>query len=635
MIDSSLTQTKRQNINSSSVRLLIVDDQKVVRLKLQEIFSAHHDLEVIGVANNGQEALSLIKSLQPDVVLMDISMPKVDGIEATQIISQRFPNCKVLIISMHENQATVEKIFCAGARGYILKNIPAQDLISAIHSVNNGYSYFGTQLLQKIQQVLFNSSNSDHQANLGTSESKLLPSQNNQPLEMPQESSLNEAKTEEFLPSIGKWLSWGAIGVVTVIALAIPATSMLQYKTKVKTQAVVRPAGELRLVQAAMEGQITEIFVKEGQAVQKGELIATIDPTRLQTRKNQLEKAIAQQKLQLTQIDSQIAIVDSQINTEIERGNSEILTAKADLAENHYNYQEEKIVADSEVQDAQAQLKAAKATLAAAQNRQSRFQLGVSEGAISRERLAEAKLEVKQQQQEIKSALAQLQRARATLNPSASQIEMAQQRIQQSAKSGQIAIAGLQREQEALKQQRIATNQQLQQDRDELQQINTDLDNTRITATAAGKIFGLQLRNSEQTVQPGQEIAQVIPTNAALEIKTIVSPQDIGKLEPEQKVQIRISACPYPDYGVLKGKVSQIPQDTSKVENNVVGNNSPTGTTSPTFYEVLVTPDEVKFGRGKDICTLELGMEGTADIVTKEETVLKFLLRKARIISGV
>lgn len=642
----SLFQKQEQTIDTQQIKVFIIDDQKVVRAKLQDILSAHQDIKIVGMVDDAEKAITKIKFLQPDVVLMDIEMPKMDGIKLTEILSQRFPTSKILILSTHEEEEYAQQSICAGASGYVFKQTSVQNLVKAIYTVHQGYSHFGLKTLKKVQFNLADAeqappqevdSSTDIQINRKTS--PLIQKRNKaKKLEtIPKTVSgsmpdMPIVKVEEFLPSIGKWISWGAIAVVTAIALGIPATSILKYKTKVKTTATVRPVGETRLVQSATEGKIIDIAVKRGQQVRLGDIVAQVDPYRWQTRKNQLEKAIAQQKLILNQLDSQIVIVTSQVQVERENNNAQILAAQAELTGNQRNYSQQKVQTNTQLKEAQAEVKVTQARLAAAQSRLKRFQAAGDSGALSQEQLAEAQLQVEQEKQAIQSVNASLEFALAALNPSPAEVTMAQQRIKQAQKSGQANIARLNQEKQALGQQRISIQQQLEQDREELSQVNIELDNTKITATAEGIISDLALRNPGQTVQPGQEIAQIIPSNADIEIKIPVSTQDISKLEIGQKVQMRISACSYTDYGILEGKVKKIPKDTRKPERN---NDFARGSSAPTFYDVSITPDTTSFGNGEKTCSLQLGMEGTADIITQEETVMRFLLRKARLISNI
>jgi HlyD family type I secretion membrane fusion protein len=619
-------QANSQSIKSPAniLRVILVDDQKFVQHKLQQMLSSEIDLKIVGIANDGETAIALVETLEPDVVLIDIEMPKMNGIEATKIIAERFPNCKILILSSYEHQEYVQKIIVAGADGYILKTSSAKDLVTAIHSVCNGYAHFGSQLFKKIQLA------QNVEEISGVESSKPLVSHDYLSISQPSSpQQLASRQAEELLPPVSKWLTWGGISVVAIIALAIPATAIFQYKTVVKAQAIARPVEELHLVQAAVEGQVSQILVKKGQVIQKGEAIATLDLSRFQTKQNQLESGIKQQKLQLGQLQAQIIGLRSQITAETERNQSEIAAARSELAGSQRNYQDKNTEVTTQVEESQAQVKAVAASLNAAQAKHHRYQSVAKAGAIGKNQLAEAELEVKQQEQELEAAKAKLTRAISALNPSTSEMETYQQRIEQAKKSGRATIASLNRETEALVQQRIEIDRQLEQDMEELNQVNKELSKTQITATATGTIFQLGVNNQGQTVQPGQEIAQIIPENFQIEMKAAVSPQDISKLKVGQGVQMRVSACPYPDYGTLEGRVSQIAQDTSKPPSQT--ENDLQVQKTATFYEVAIAPNSDTFGRQKHQCSLQLGMESQVDIISRTETMLQFILRKARL----
>lgn len=123
------------------VRVLLADDHTIVRQGLKLILSAHPDLEVVGEAANGNEAVELARKLHPDIVLMDVAMPEVNGIEATKRMVQAEPRLKVLVLSMHKEGVYVREILRAGARGYILKDAIDTELLDAVRSVARGDGY--------------------------------------------------------------------------------------------------------------------------------------------------------------------------------------------------------------------------------------------------------------------------------------------------------------------------------------------------------------------------------------------------------------------------------------------------------------------------------------------------------------
>jgi DNA-binding NarL/FixJ family response regulator len=132
------------------IRLLLVDDQSLICQGLKAMLSLEKDLEVIGTADNGEMAIEQVALLKPDVVLMDLQMPVMDGREATRLISQQFPDVKVLVLSTFDDDRYITDSIRAGAKGYLLKDMPSEDLAQAIRVVYRGYTQMGTGLLEKL-----------------------------------------------------------------------------------------------------------------------------------------------------------------------------------------------------------------------------------------------------------------------------------------------------------------------------------------------------------------------------------------------------------------------------------------------------------------------------------------------------
>ncbi|MBF2019665.1 MAG: efflux RND transporter periplasmic adaptor subunit [Hydrococcus sp. C42_A2020_068] len=131
-------------------RILLVDDQALLCEVLQTWLEAEEDFQVVGRADNGETAIAQVEKLEPDIVLMDIEMPKMNGITATQIISERFPRTKVLVLSAFEDEAYLVQSLQAGAQGYLLKNTQAAELAHTIRFVDRGHNQIDPRLLKKI-----------------------------------------------------------------------------------------------------------------------------------------------------------------------------------------------------------------------------------------------------------------------------------------------------------------------------------------------------------------------------------------------------------------------------------------------------------------------------------------------------
>ncbi len=123
------------------IRILLADDHVMVRQGFKMILAAQPDLEIVGEADNGREAVELAEKLQPDVVIMDVAMPDLNGIEATRRLAATSPHTRVLALSMYKDSVYVREILRAGARGYLLKDAFDRDLLSAVRAVATGEGY--------------------------------------------------------------------------------------------------------------------------------------------------------------------------------------------------------------------------------------------------------------------------------------------------------------------------------------------------------------------------------------------------------------------------------------------------------------------------------------------------------------
>ncbi|ABW26779.1 HlyD family secretion protein [Acaryochloris marina] len=429
-----------------------------------------------------------------------------------------------------------------------------------------------------------------------------------------QPDQLHFVQEDEFLPSISPWISMGGMVLVLVFGAAVAISSTLKFSITVKAPAAIRPAGGLSIVQSGIDGTITHINVEENQVVKKGDLFAQLDDSGLQTRKSQLQGDIQSITLQRYQINAQLRALDHQIIAETRLVSRSIAAAEANLTSHRRRYQDLKISTEADLEEAQAGYHLASEEYL-------RFKELEESGAI-------AKLQVKEKEASLKAASARIKRLKAATNPSDATIDQALEQIAQEKARGSVTLAGLNQQKEQLMRTRIEAQKQLQRTQKELQQIDNELKGTKIRAPIDGTVLQLNLRNPGQVVQPGIPIAQIAPRNAPLIIKARVNAQDINQVKTGQMVQMRVSACPYTDYGTLQGTVMNVSPDAIPV------NDASGPATSPAFYEVTVQPRTLYMGNQQRWCRLQFGMEGRADIVSRQETVLQFVLKKARLMSN-
>ncbi|WP_442946203.1 HlyD family efflux transporter periplasmic adaptor subunit [Nostoc sp. 'Peltigera membranacea cyanobiont' 232] len=417
-------------------------------------------------------------------------------------------------------------------------------------------------------------------------------------LNNPNSDFLRPIKSDEFLPPISLWTTLGGLFLVSTFGIAVVLAAFTKYDVTVKAAATVRPYGEIRIVQAAMEGTVQNILVKENQVLKKGDAIAYIDSSQLQTKKSQLIGNIQQNQQQVAQLDAQIRALDGQIAAENNRSDRTVASAKADMNRTQRDYQDRKVTANSDVQEAEANIKiaedelqkaqadlqsaqantrATEAALKAAIVKRDRYKTIAQSGSISLNQLEEAQLAVDQQQQSLESqtsavesqkqvierqgrsveaAIARKNRALAVVNPSNAVLAIATEKIAEERATGEVSLARLNQEKKSLLQRTIEIHSSINNAQKDLKQVLTELQKSVIRTSEAGTILKLELRNTGQVVRAGDAIAQIAPNNTPLAIKARIAAADISKVRvckavqvtecTEGKVIMRISAYPYP-----------------------------------------------------------------------------------------
>lgn len=135
---------------NKGISILLVDDHALLRKGMALLLDEEEDVVVIGEAGDGEKAIELVRALQPDVVIMDITMPKLNGIEATRLIIDEFPHCKVIALSIHSTKDFVDDMLNAGATGYLLKDSVPEELLEGIRAVTHGYIFLSNAITSTV-----------------------------------------------------------------------------------------------------------------------------------------------------------------------------------------------------------------------------------------------------------------------------------------------------------------------------------------------------------------------------------------------------------------------------------------------------------------------------------------------------
>ncbi len=433
--------------------------------------------------------------------------------------------------------------------------------------------------------------------------------------------SLPTARPEDFLPPISRWTTLGGISLLATFFSLLTLSAVFKYKVTIKAPAIIRPSGELRLAQVARDGVIQSIEVEDNQFVQAGDIITHMDDSQLQSQKRQLQGDIQQGLRQLKQIDTQLEALESRIVSETNRLQRNLASARAALRRAERNYRDLQVTTTAEMSEAEAALDLARDEFI-------RYQELANTGAISQ-------LQISEKKAALRTAEARLKRVKAVLNPTDADIEIARERVAQVQAEGEINLANINQEKSSLIERKVEIQNQINSNRQELDQVEIELEKSAVRAPESGIIQELRLRNPQQVLEAGETIARITPSDSPLNVKAFVDSRDINQVQVGQEVKIRISACPYTDYGTLDGTVSTISSDVTQLAGN--DNNTGIFETNPfmgeTTFRVTIKPHDLQIGSGDLKCQIKVGMEGRADIVTSQETLLTLILRKTRLLT--
>jgi hemolysin D len=406
------------------IEVLIVDDQKMIREGLKALIKTENDINIVGVAENGEHAVKQVESLNPDVVLMDMEMPGMNGVEATKIISQKFPDVKVLVLSTFDNQEYVSRSLSSGAMGYLLKGTPAQELIDAIRSVHRGYAQIGPGAyhnlalpqLEESKKLPITSASATvtKEKELDVERSyppgKLVSNKNgdddSSALAERNSASINTRKFEQtvMLRPSPKWsrLTMGCIMGVTAFTLIWSRFAKIEQV--IPAQGIIQPTGKIQQIQVPTNGVVEEVKVEEGERVEKGDVLLVLDATTSQAQvdslaqvrkslqqENKFYRALMKGDLDSNDIDGAIASL-------------EIPPEVANLTRNRAELREENQLFNNLLSGSGDQLRP-----------EQQARLEASQADI-RQRTASARLEVEQLQKQLEQNKIQLQDNRAQLN---------------------------------------------------------------------------------------------------------------------------------------------------------------------------------------------------------------------------
>jgi DNA-binding NarL/FixJ family response regulator/multidrug resistance efflux pump len=536
------------------IRILLVDDQKMVREALKVFLEPEADFQIIGTADNGYTAIEKVEQLRPDIVLIDMEMPLLDGVNATKTITKQFADTKVLILSSYDRDEYIAQSLSVGAKGYLLKDTAPQEIAEAIRSVYKGYSQIGPGLLEKL---LVQSESSITLSNVN------VPANNSLSTEK-QIVSITKSNPNEILSVASevpeKSNIWQRLLVgTTFVSLAVAGIAVGSIALSHRFSNLVLETGSINgrilRLRTPINGKLEEFYPRPGVFVQPNQLLARIQSTS--------EKSLAIPQLQ----------------GEIQSKSKQLLSAKQLLVflQGSLQQQEDSLQQQKNQHDRASQVEVK------LDNGQVKQQQAVVDKAIAQAKLARLDYERlnKLQQQGVISQQ-KVDQAKATWEIAEAEVRAAQE----SLRSAQIAFNDAQQKvirkeylnwdnkiisetaqlkQQILNQSLVINNLETeltlaQQQLEQLRSRDRDSQQVEIKSPLAAVVYSTE-REKGELIQESEALLTLLDCND-IWVETVVNAKDATKIDIEKPVLVELAGESQP----IEGQVALIQAVSSQGE---------------------------------------------------------------------
>ncbi|AFZ35750.1 response regulator receiver protein [Stanieria cyanosphaera PCC 7437] len=641
-VNDSLLIKESQN---PTIKIIIVDDQELSCKLLQIALESEPDLEIIGIANNGETALELISQLHPDIVLIDIEMPKMDGITTTQKINQSFPDTKVAIITSHNSKEYINQSLKAGAKGYLLKDTPSKELADAIRFINKDYLQFGPGLFQTIDHEVSEILTNNDEVSKNNTELVLSP--NKLPSPSQEDWSLATKDLLDALPRV--WTKGLFYLLIMFTAVVLPWSILAKVDETGMARGKLEPKAKIIELDAPVAGTVVAIDVKEGESVKAGQVLLEIESDVMRADLEQLEEKLTGQLNQATQLELLQNQQSLSLQTQQQQNQAQQLEKQAQIEQAKQSldalkavYQTQKAEKQAQIEQVQQALKSSQAahrlaeiSLKGSQDKASRYRQAFKDGVIPEDRLQEIEQQAKENQERLTQAVSDVKQTHSRLEEqqnsydqlikqSESDLKQAQLRLQEQERSyqslvhsGQLALLKAEEQLKDLESQITTLNSEIAQNKSQIASLKFQLKQRVIKAPANGTIFDLPISGKGAVVQQGEEVIKIAPEHSPLVLRAKMTPTESGFLKVGMPAKIKFDAYPFQDYGVQAGRVSWISPD-SKITETEQGQQE-------TFEIEVELKRSYLEGQNQRI-NLTPGQTATAEVITRQRRLIDFIL---------
>lgn len=633
------------NAPCQTIRILLADDQPFVLEMLKSSLSSEADLHIIGSADNGKETLDLVAKLQPDIALIDIEMPDMDGITITRSIMEQFDHIKVLVLSSHDDDAYIRNALAAGARGYLLKGTPAQEIIHAIRYAQKGYLQLSPGLFEKLDSG---------GAIIPVFTATAVPT-----VIEPQATALEKIAASEqewspyaedqinALPQV--WTRGLLYFLITFAAISLPWSMLSQVDETGVARGRIEPKGATQRLDSPIAATIGAVRVQEGQTVKKGQVLVELESDVLRTELQQAQAKLAGQTSQLnqleilkTQVISTLSVQAQQNQAQASEKLSQVGQARQALSASQANAPVQEAEKLAQVEQAEARLNTAQTDLIRAENRYQkelgeikRYQKLVAVGVEPAVKIVELERSADESRRLRDQATAEIQQGQKSLIERQKSYQGLKQKLQADgeqanlrlqeqqggqatlSKSGELALLKNQEQLKQLESQSNTLRSEVKQSQSQLQALNLQLEQRVVRSPITGTIFEFPIKKAKAFVQAGQLIAQIAPQNVPLIVKAQVPSSNSGFLKVGQPVKLKFDAYPFQDYGVVSGRLQWLSPDSKVVQINGVQSE---------VFDLEVTLDQPFIQTPTKKILLTPGQAATAEVIVRQRHIIDFLL---------
>jgi hemolysin D len=649
-----------QKIVERNIRIVLVDESDSIRETLCKYLAPQPDFQIVGSVDNAQTALEQIKTLQPDIVLMDIEMPGMECIKATKAIAQQFAQTKVIVLSHHDEEHYVEQVLNAGAKGYLLKTTPLEELTHSIRFVHKGYCQFSPGLLEKLDanktdETVLQPRTRSEASRLNSLPTPLLPMSTNQS-STPSSSEIVLARpsqiqpdwssqTKELIDTLPQVWTRGLLYFLAIFtAIALPWAMFSQVDETGKATGRLEPSGKTFILDAPVAGTVANINVQTGDVVEAGQSLLELESDLASSELQQLQAKLTGQQNQLNQLELLKKQLLLTVNTQEQEIQAQKLEKQAQVAQaqqqlqfsqTSYNSQKSGKLAQinqakQNVVYTQTAVNSAQKVLTKAQTEIERYHQAVKQGVISEVQLVEQENLIAEKQQAFDKAQSEFEQAKLRLaeqqNSYAqvirqleSGIAKAQLQLQQQEKgdrtltyTGKLAVLKS-REQLKNTESEIATlATEIAQSQSEIASAQYKLKQTVLKAPVKGTVFDLPIQKPGDVLQPGDKIAEIAPEDSPLVVIAQMATAESGSLAKGMPVKLKFDAYPFQDYGIVTGKLTSI-SPTSK--QGKVAN-----------YNLEIKLDRDCLPTANKCIALRPGDTVAAEVIVRQRRIIDFIL---------